>query len=165
MSSRTVKPRDRARHTGRREYATSYAGIDRRVMLSDSFAAIGPNGLRVLLWLAFQYKGSNNGYLSATRQQAKEWGIGGADTLARAIAELREHRLIVLTRQGRFTNPGGSPNLYALTWEPIHDKAGNALDMPPTRTPVRTDWRRAVENASPCPVLESVAPVSGQGRA
>lgn len=159
-----MKQRSRERQTGRRDTA-SFAGIDRRVMLSDSFAALGANSVRVLLWLAFHYKGSNNGYLSATRQQAKQWGIGGADTLARALAELLKHRLIVLTRQGRFTNPGGSPNLYAVTWEAIHEKAGNPLDVKPTRTPYRTDWKRTAENTPPCPVLESVAPVSGQGEA
>lgn len=117
--------------------------------------------MRVLLWLAFQYKGNNNGYLSATRQQAKNWGIGGADTLSRAISELQKHNLIARTRQGRFQNPGGSPNLYAITWESVDERTGNPIDSSKTRLPLRKDWHRRVEINSPGHVLEFVAPDSG----
>ena len=153
------------RQKGRRDYVTSFAGIPRMVMLSESFLDIGSSSTLVLLWLAFQYKGNNNGYLSATRNQAKAWGIGGADTLSRAIRELQAHRLITLTQHGRFQNPSGSPNLYAITWEPIHEKQNHPLEVAATRLPLRKDWRPRTENTSPCPVLESVAPVSGHGDA
>jgi hypothetical protein len=156
------KPNKRQRATGRREERVSFAGIPRHVMLSDSFREIGPNAVRVLLWMAFQYRGGNNGYLSATRTEAKDWSIAGTDTLARAIADLKKHQMITLTRQGRFMKPGGSPNLYALTWLSVDSRTGDQIDIAPTRLPLRTDWRRTIKNNAPRPVLESVAPVSGQ---
>ncbi len=133
---------------GRSAGRVSFAGIPRRVMQCKDFPKLRPSSVVILLWLAFQYKGKNNGYLSATRSEAKDWGIGGSDTLARGLDQLLELRFVVQTQQGRFMNPGGTPNLYALSWEPIDGRQDKPLEVEPTRTPPRTDWER-VKNRSP----------------
>ena len=56
----------------------------------------------MLLGLLRQYRGVNNGDLSATFASASEWGIGSKATLAKALEELQERNLIIRTREGRF---------------------------------------------------------------
>ena len=125
---------------GRQSGRKSFAGIPRHVMESRDFRTLPANAVRVLLWLAYQYRGQNNGDLSATFTQAKTWGIGGRDALAKALAELQARRLIVRTRQGVFTNPGGRCALYGLAWRPIDECPGKGLEVPSTIGPVRLEW-------------------------
>lgn len=132
----------RGRLTGKGNEVPSFAGIPRYVMHSADFRALGPNSVRVLIWLAESYKGRNNGNLSATINQAQYWGIAGKDTLHKALKELTEKRLIIRTREGRFTNPGGQCALYAMTWAAIDECLGKSLEVEPTSTPPRKDWRR-----------------------
>lgn len=129
----------RAKATGKGS-SESFAAIPRQVMRSADFRALGPNAVRVLLWMAYAYRGRNNGDLSATMTMARDWGIKGKDTLTNAIDELIRGGLIVRTREGRFTNPGGRCALYALTWKPIDDCAGKELEVSPTRGAPRISW-------------------------
>lgn len=130
----------REKAKGRKDGNKSYAGIPRHVMKTTDFRNLSGNAVRLLLWLAFNYYGKNNGDLSATHTQAKEWGLAGKDTLAKALKELMASRMITRTREGMFTNPGGKCALFALTWLPIDECPGKDLTVGPTRTPPRTDW-------------------------
>ena len=118
----------------------SFAAIPRWVMRSEDFRSIGGNATKVLIWLVCEYRGKNNGDLSATFSQAKEWGIKGKDTLARALKELLKAGLIVRTREGTFLNPGGRCALYAVTWLPVDECPGKDLEIQPTRGPLRQAW-------------------------
>ena len=109
-------------------------------MRSADYKSIGGNAVKVLLWLAHAYRGNNNGDLSATHSQAKDWGIRGKDTLTNAINQLVTAGLIVRTREGRFTNPGGCCALYALTWESVDECPGKDLEMRPTYGALRLQW-------------------------
>lgn len=106
------------------------------VMDSEDFRRMSGSAHKILMELIRQYRGSNNGDLSATFAQASEWGIGSKSTLVNALEELQARNLIVRTREGRFTNPGGCCSLYALTWLPINECDGK-LDVSPTTTPPR----------------------------
>ncbi|MBY8123060.1 hypothetical protein KW497_03550 [Vibrio fluvialis] len=130
----------RERTKGRQSVRTSFAGIPRRVMESEDFRSLSGNAVRLLLWMSYQYKGKNNGDLAATHTLAQSWGIGGKQTLVKALKELQMRRLISMTRQGKFTNPGGRCALYALTWLPVDECLGKELEIGPTRTPLRTEW-------------------------
>ncbi|MGH8436476.1 MAG: hypothetical protein ACRERX_18830 [Pseudomonas sp.] len=105
-------------------------------MDSEDFRALSGGALKVLLGLLRQYRGNNNGDLSASFGQAKKWGIGSKSTLAKALEELQEQRLIVRTREGRFIRPGGCCALFALTWHPV-DECGGKIDVSSTSTPPR----------------------------
>lgn len=131
-----TRERTKGRQSGRR----SFAGIPRHVMDSDDFRYLSANAVRLLLWLAYQYKGNNNGDLSATHTQAQSWGIAGKATLTKVLGELQARRFLVLTRQGKFTNPGGRCALYALSWVPIDECPGKHLERDATRRPDRLDW-------------------------
>lgn len=71
----------------------------------------------LLIDLARQFSGKNNGRLVATSKALKPLGWTSHDTVTRALRELEERRLIQLTRRG------ARPNLaawYALTWQALN---------------------------------------------
>ena len=78
--------------------------------------------------LLYQYKGRNNGDLSASYTIMRTMGFVSKDTLQRAKNELIESGLITQTREGRFLNPGGVCALYALTWLNL-DECDGKLDI------------------------------------
>ncbi|MFC4878117.1 hypothetical protein [Microbulbifer halophilus] len=106
-------------------------------MDSDDFRSLSGGAIKVLLGLLRQYRGNNNGDLSATLNQAREWGVGSSATLAKALQELQDRALVVRTREGRFLKPGGCCALYALTWQSI-DECRGKLEIAPTRAPMRS---------------------------
>lgn len=136
--------KDRRRAKGRKE-SGSFALLPHAVMDSKDFRALSGGALKVLLGLLRQYKGANNGDLSAPFTQAVRWGIGSKTTLAKALRELQELNLIVCTREGRFIKPGGCCALYALTWKPI-DECGGKLEVSSTVTPTRKFSLERAEN-------------------
>ena len=72
-----------------------------------------------LLWeFLAQYNNANNGDLQASFNVLKDRGWNSSATLRKAIDELLEARVIILTRQG---GRGGICNLYALTFYSIDD--------------------------------------------
>ncbi|EHK68640.1 hypothetical protein PPL19_23132 [Pseudomonas psychrotolerans L19] len=109
------------------------------------FAALSGNALKVLMGLVRQYRGSNNGDLSATFTQAQAWGMNSRTTLAKVLEELQERRLVIKTREGRFTKPGGCCALFALAWQPI-DECGGKIEVQSTKTPPRKFTLERAEN-------------------
>lgn len=115
-----------------------FAGIPHSVMESESYYLSSGNALKLLLELAKQYNGINNGDLSAAFSVLKSRGWRSKKTLARCLTELIDRELIVRTREGWFSNPGGRCALYALAWDPIHECPGKDLELGPTRVPYRS---------------------------
>ena len=111
-----------------------FAGIPVVVMESPDYIALGPNAIRLLIEMAGQYNGFNNGDLSPSYTLMNPRGFKSKGTLTKAIRELTDAHLIILTRQGGRNN---TASLYALTWEPIHDLPKKRLELGPTRTPTR----------------------------
>jgi len=85
-----------------------------------------------------QYNGWNNGDLQCSRTVMSERGWTSNSTRERALKELIEAGLIVMTRQG---GRGIGPNLYAITWQPIHE-CGGKHDLKPTTRAYRK-WEDA----------------------
>jgi hypothetical protein len=121
---------NRRKAKGRAEKGT-FALIPHAVMDSEDFRALSGGALKILLGLLRQYRGSNNGDLSATFKDASAWGIGSKATLARALDELQERGMIVRTREGKFIKPGGHCALYAVTWHQI-DECDGKLEVSAT---------------------------------
>lgn len=113
-----------------------FIGIPRMLAEHRDYLSLSTSAKVVLLALINQYKGKNNGDLSAAHRLLKPWGIKSSTTAQKAIKELLEANIIVRTREGRFLNPGGCCALYALTWQPI-DPCGGKLDVASTNTPPR----------------------------
>ena len=127
----------RRRHKAKgRAEAGTFALLPHAVMDSEDFRSISGSALIVLMSLLRQYRGSNNGDLSAEFSRIKQWGVGSKSTLAKALLELQERNLILRTREGRFMKPGGCCALYALTWQPI-DECDGKIEVAATATAPR----------------------------
>lgn len=77
--------------------------------------------------IGLQFRGANNGDLSAAWKIMQPRGWRSRDTLCRALAELLHFGLIEKTRQGSLNHC----NLFALTWVAI-DECRNKLDASST---------------------------------
>lgn len=126
--------RNRLKFKGRAESASFFA-LPHALLESPVFASLKGGELKVLLGLMGQYRGNNNGNLSASHLQVKQWGVGSKETLTKALSKLQEVGLIIRTREGAFLNPGGRCALYALSWLTIDDCPGKDLAVNPTATP------------------------------
>jgi hypothetical protein len=116
----------------------SFAGIPRVVMDSDDFKGLHGNAVKLLLALAYQYRGHNNGDLTAAFSIMQEkFGFTARGVVKRAVKQLLDANLIMQTRTSRFLNPGGQCALYALTWQSIDECKGKRLEVKPSRTPLR----------------------------
>lgn len=125
----------RSKSKGRADSGT-FAQLPHVVMDSESFRGLRPSALMVLMCLLRQYRGNNNGDLSAEFSRAQGWGIGSKTTLTKALSELQKRNLIQRTREGRFINPGACCALYAITWKPI-DECEGKLEVSSTATAPR----------------------------
>lgn len=104
------------------------------LLISDAFDNLSTKAVTVLIKLARNYNGRNNGNLSCTVSMIAKGKPMDAKTLASALAELMEAGLIVRTRESR---KGGREQgmarcaLYAITWAAIDDCPGKDLDVSP----------------------------------
>ncbi|MGB1091488.1 MAG: hypothetical protein ACPGYX_05150 [Oceanobacter sp.] len=117
-----------------RKAGKPFLSIPHDVADSEEFISLSGSGLKLLLALVRQYRGKNNGDLSLAFTLMKDRGFKSKDTLQKAKQELLDKGFIVRTREGRFLNPGGVCDLFALTWLPIHHCNGK-LDVPATDRP------------------------------
>jgi len=121
---------------GRSIRTKSFAGVPRAVMEAEDYIKL-PSASKCLLFeFAYQYRGHNNGDLTAAYTILKKRGWRSPTTLSHALKRLLAANLAVCTRQGQFHNPGGVCALYALTWLPIHECKGKH-DAVPSSIPLR----------------------------
>ncbi len=119
-----------------RKFSGQFLALPSVVLNCEDFKNLSGSATKLLIMLGEQYRGHNNGDLSAPFSKARLWGIRSQQTLAKALKELLSARLIVKTREGYFLNPGRKCALYALTWHPI-DECGGKLDVLATTTAPR----------------------------
>lgn len=110
----------RAKLTGKGG-AASFISMPHYVLNSDEFAALTGNELRMLMELARQYKGNNNGALTAMREQLVARGWKSHQTIDVQLAKLERKGWIVKTRQG---GKRIGCTLYAVTIWPVDECGG-----------------------------------------
>ena len=123
-----------------------FLAIPHDVLRSEAYRALSPSAVKLLVDIASQFTGRNNGNLTASMSLMSDRGWRSTATLHRAKRELLRAGLIEQTRQGGM-NMG--PTLYAVTWNPIdacETKRGRRHDATPTKTPSNL-WRQTVEAA------------------
>lgn len=120
------------RHPKRRMTGKHFAQIPVEVLVSEACKTLSNFAIRVLLAIAAQFRGNNNGDLAMTWSIAQNFGIRSKEQLTLSIAVLLERGLIEKTRQGG-KKPLG-PCLYAISWQPINDLGGK-IESGPTMTP------------------------------
>lgn len=114
-----------------------FAGIPHSVMDHPDYYNLGGNATKLLVELAKQYNGKNNGKLCAVFSQLKLRGWSSQGTLDRAKKELLKANLIVTTKVNVFGQNGKSPMYFALTWQNIDEIPGFEMDVKSTRKPLR----------------------------
>lgn len=117
----------RRKATGRTE-SGGYFAQPHAVMESPNYRALSAHAVKLLSDLGLQFRGANNGDLSAAWKIMQPRGWRSRDTLWRALSELLHFGLIEKTRQGSLNHC----SLYALTWQAV-DECGGKLDVSATR--------------------------------
>jgi|SRR6185437_6135565 len=117
----------RRKTTGRAE-GGGYFKLPHAVMESPNYRSLSPHARMLLNDVGLQFRGANNGDLSAAWKLMQPRGWRSRDTLGRALAELLHFGMIEKTRQGGLNHC----SLFALTWQPV-DECRNKLDVPATR--------------------------------
>lgn len=115
------------------------------VLNSRAYIDASPYAKMLLIDLAMQYRGDNNGDLAACWKFMKPRGWRSEATLAKAKRELLEFGLIVETRKGARPNKA---SLYAVTWLAL-DECDGKLEMSP-----RSFRRGAYKLRDPLPALK-----------
>lgn len=108
------------------KYSTKYpiAAIEKRVIDSESFAALPPSAIVVLLLLARNLEKGRNGHIFLAAGDAARHGINER-TLYRQLKTLQTHGFVVQTLRGG----NGRCSRYAVTWLPLSkDTKGLYLD-------------------------------------
>ena len=104
---------------------------------SPNYCRLSHLAARMLIEVARQYNGRNNGDLAATAKTLGPRGWNSNESITRALKELEHYGFIVRTRQGGLNRC----NLYAITWKGI-DECGGKLDV--SANPVPTNnWKQA----------------------
>jgi hypothetical protein len=96
-----------------------------------NFERLSPYACKLLLDLARQFSGFNNGYLSAALNILKPMGWRSESTIREAVSECVHYGMITMTRQGGRNRC----NLFAITWRRIDEKKGKTLDCMPSMQP------------------------------
>ena len=98
------------------KYTEPFVGIVRSVFDSPDFTALSPFACKLLLELAGQYRGDNNGNLTVAWSIVSKRGWRSRTTLYRAKKELIEAGFAYVTRKGHMPSVC---ELLALTWFPL----------------------------------------------
>jgi hypothetical protein len=126
-----------------RRSTENFARIPISVLESAACKSCPHAAFKVLVLLAAQYRGANNGSLALTEFYGRKFGLTGRDTLYRSLAELRSRGLIVRTRRG--IKHRRLFSLYALGWAQVDNLDGRPLAAQIAPTSVKDD------DGGPCP--------------
>jgi len=114
----------------------------RYVLDSPQWAELPATSVKLLMELARQYKGNNNGDLAVTLSMLKDRGWNSEQTIWKHLHVLEERGWIVRTRQG---GRHIGCNLYAITWESI-DHCDGKHQHPPEQKASHL-WKNAIGTA------------------
>lgn len=104
------------RHSKSSRDAGGFLAIPWSVLDSQSYLALSHPAKSLLLEMARQYRGDDNGRMIATLAYLKSRGWTSYDTIQRAKQELLDAGLIYETVKGRRPNRA---SWYALTWQTL----------------------------------------------
>ena len=120
-----------------RQTTKSFVMFPHDVMEHETFKLLSSRATKLLMDIASQYRGNNNGDLCAPLSIMKKRGWKSSDQLNRAKKELVRSGLVVVSRQGGLNKA----SLYALTWFSI-DECNGKLDIRPTIVAPH-QWKRS----------------------
>jgi len=97
----------------RKRVAGRFVALPHEVLDSPAYQGLGYPARALLLEIAYQYTGDNNGRLLASKARLSTRGWNSSDVLSRAKNELMEARFIHETVKGHRPNKA---SWYAATW-------------------------------------------------
>lgn len=107
------------KHPKRSSGGGRFARLPLSVLSTPAVTTLSHAQFRILVMLAAQFNGYNNGSLGVTRSQAAEQGVGSDHTLYGALKALELRGLIDQTYPASRVPP--RPAMYAITWESMDD--------------------------------------------
>ena len=131
----TTRNEKRRRNMGR-QTTQPFLSLPHNVLDHDSFRTLSPRATKLLIDIAAQYRGCNNGDLCAPLSVMRKRGWKSSDQLFKARKELLDRGLVLTSRQGGLNKC----SLFALTWFQIDDCKGK-LDIQST-TVAPHNWKR-----------------------
>ena len=102
-------------------YSGGYSLIPHDVLDSPAYTSCSPRAKALLIDVARQHNGRNNGHMQLTQTWLARRGWKSVDQINKGWRELIQHNLIYQTKQGGLNN---GPNFFALTWYPVSNKHG-----------------------------------------
>ena len=119
----TARNKKRRRNLGR-QTTTPFLRLPLDLLIHDSFSTLSPRATKLLIDVAAQYNGHNNGDLCAPLSMMRKRGWKSSDQLFEARTELLDRGLVLTSRQGGLNKC----SLFALTWLEINECEGK-LDI------------------------------------
>lgn len=105
-----------------RSDGTRFVLLPFTVLESQAYLSLTGQQIRLLIDIAHQYKGDNNGrLLAAWAYLSNQRGWKSQTTISLGLQVLMERGLIFRTRQGQRPN---KTSWYALTWQPLDHHKG-----------------------------------------
>ena len=114
--------RTHGKNKGRRD-GPSFSQLVHEYFQSPQYAALSPRAVKLLIDLYCQFRGTNNGDLTAAWTVMKQRGWTSKSQLQKALVELEARDWILRTRQGSINKA----SLYAVTFRGI-DYCSGKLD-------------------------------------
>lgn len=114
-----AKRRGQSKQQGKTKHP--FVMLEHRIIHSAAHADLKMSSRALLVLLATQFNGTNNGHLQATLSWLKPYGFGSQHTVSAAIADLIAHGFIYRTLSSGANHQSAR---YAITWQPIHQKDG-----------------------------------------
>ena len=148
--------------TNRRKNLNQRFGyIPRPVLLSEEFQALNYAHRHLLLCIAAQYNGHNNGHLTFTRQDGLRFGFRSEDTRCKALKRLQELGLIIKTHKGGIDVLGATR--WELPWAPLNYRNGEKLPVtiPAKGWSAKKQNRGTAERSGKAPLNSASTPSHG----
>ena len=120
---------ERRRRIKGRQAIGPFLMLPHNVLNHPAFVSLSPRAVKLLLDIAVQYNGGNNGDLCAPLSLMSLRGWNSSDQLHKAKKELVRNELIMVSRQGGINKT----TLFAVTWVPV-DECNGKLDIAATKT-------------------------------
>ena len=128
---------ERRRRIKGRQTINQFLMLPHNVLNHPAFVSLHSRAVKLLLDIAVQYNGRNNGDLCAPLSLMSLRGWKSSAQLHKAKKELVRNELIMVSRQGGINKA----TLFAVTWVPV-DECNGKLDIAATKTaPVKCNDR------------------------
>jgi hypothetical protein len=161
--------RDRKHRRGDDADGATFVRLPCVVITSPGYRQASHTARSLLIDVAQQFDGRNNGRLTAAAKYLEPLGWKSPGVVAWALRELQACGLLVMTRQGGLNRP----SWFALTWRGLHQATDLDIDpkrfrrgeyMRPEPVPARPSHARKAKDAGELSTTPGVAVAATQVR-